>query len=222
MRITIVEDNRPLADGIAKAFEADGHGVDLLHDGAEADSFLAREETDLIILDINLPGKSGLDLLKKLRGRKSQTPVLMLTARDSVQDRISGLDSGADDYLTKPFDLAELKARARALLRRSEKQINETVQIGDLEFDPVGRLITIGGKSLDLPRREFALAEILIAGKDRIISKNQILEHLYGVGGEAEENAVELYIHRLRKRIAGSGAEIKTARGLGYSFREIK
>ncbi|MEP0944032.1 MAG: response regulator transcription factor [Rhizobiaceae bacterium] len=222
MRITIVEDNRPLADGIAKAFEADGHGVDLLHDGAEADSFLAREETDLIILDINLPGKSGLDLLKKLRGRKSQTPVLMLTARDSVQDRISGLDSGADDYLTKPFDLAELKARARALLRRSEKQINESVQIGDLEFDPVGRLITIGGKSLDLPRREFALAEILIAGKDRIISKNQILEHLYGVGGEAEENAVELYIHRLRKRIAGSGAEIKTARGLGYSFREVK
>ena len=222
MRITIVEDNRALADGIAKAFEADSHGVNQLHDGGDADHFLATEETDLIILDINLPGKSGLEVLRRLRERKSQTPVLMLTARDAVQDRISGLDSGADDYLTKPFDLAELKARARALLRRSQKQISETIRVGELEFDPAGRLITIGGKSLDLPRREYALAEILIAGKDRIISKNQILEHLYGVGAETEENAVELYIHRLRKRIAGSGAEIKTARGLGYSFREAK
>ena len=222
MRITIVEDNRTLADGLAKAFEADGHGVDQLYDGDEADHFLKSERPDLIVLDINLPGNSGLEVLRELRRRNSQIPVLLLTARDAVSDKIDGLDSGADDYLTKPFDLAELMARARALLRRSDKQISETVQVGTLEFDPLSRLIRVSGQTIDLPRREYALAEILITAKDRIISKSQILEHLYGVGAEIEESTVELYIHRLRKRIAGSGAEIKTARGLGYCFRETK
>ncbi len=220
MRIAIVEDNEPLADGIAKAFEADGHGVDVLHDGEGAEQFLREEEPHLIILDINLPRKSGLDILKGLRSSGQQTPVLLLTARANTHDKVSGLDLGADDYLTKPFELSELKARARALLRRSEKQIDEVLIAGKLTFDAVARQILIDGVDLELPRREYALAEVLIRGRDRIISKAQIIDHLYGTGAEVDEATVELYIHRLRKRLKGSGTEIKTARGLGYCFRE--
>ncbi len=222
MRIAIVEDNQPLADGIAKSFRADGHGVDAIYHGADADQFLQLEPTDLIILDINLPGVSGLQILKNLRQRKIQTPVLLLTARATLTDKVDGLDLGADDYLEKPFDLAELKARARALLRRADRQITTVINVGHLEFDPTARQIKISGETIELPRREYALAEILINGKDRIISKHQILDHLYGLDSDVDEKTVELYIHRLRKRIAGSGAEIKTARGLGYSFRSVK
>ena len=222
MRILIVEDNHPLADGIAKSFRADGHGVDTIYDGREADQYLSQESADLIILDINLPGLSGLQILKNLRQRNTQTPVLLLTARAKLTDKVDGLDLGADDYLEKPFDLAELRARARALMRRVDKQLNDVIRLGQLEFDPVARQIKINDQPLDIPRREYALAEILINGRDRIISKQQILDHLYGLDSEVDEKAVELYINRLRKRIAGSGAEIKTARGLGYSFRLAK
>ena len=222
MHIAIVEDNRPLADGLAKAFESEGHGVDVIYSGDDAYSFLSRQQVDLIILDVNLPGKSGLEILKSLRQQHVSTPVLMLTARSTLTDKVDGLDLGADDYLEKPFDLDELKARARALLRRSNKGLRSVIKIGQLEFDPDARQLKINGTVLELPRREYALAEILIQGKDRIISKNQILDHLYGMGTDTEENTVELYVHRLRKRIAGSGTEIKTARGLGYCFRQIK
>lgn len=222
MRIVIVEDNQPLADGLAKSFRADGHGVDVLYRGDEAEQFLQREMADLLVIDINLPGLSGLEILKNLRRRKNQTPVLLLTARATLTDKVDGLDLGADDYLEKPFDLDELKARARALLRRSGKQISEVVTIGNLEFDSAARQIKINDELKEMPRREYALAEILISNKDRIISKQKILDHLYGLDAEVDEKTVELYIHRLRKRIAGSGTEIKTARGLGYSFRQIK
>lgn len=222
MRVLIVEDNHPLADGIAKSFRADGHGVDVIYDGEEADQYLSHDSADLIILDINLPGMSGLQVLKKFRERNKQTPVLLLTARATLTDKVDGLDLGADDYLEKPFDLAELKARARALLRRADKKINEVIRVGQLEFDPMARQLKINNEQIDLPRREYALAEILINSKDRVISKQQILDHLYGLGSEVDEKIVELYIHRLRKRIAGSGVEIKTARGLGYSFRLAK
>ncbi len=222
LRILIVEDNHPLADGIAKSFRTDGHGVDVIYHGTEADQYLNRESADLIILDINLPGLSGLQVLRNLRRKNVQTPVLLLTARATLTDKVDGLDLGADDYLEKPFDLAELKARARALMRRADKRINEVIRVGQLEFDPIARRIKINNEQIDLPRREYALAEILINGRDRIISKHQILDHLYGLGSEVDEKTVELYIHRLRKRIAGSGAEIKTARGLGYSFRLVK
>jgi two-component system OmpR family response regulator len=222
VRIVIVEDNQPLADGLAKSFRADGHGVDVLYRGDEAEQFLQREMADLLVIDINLPGLSGLEILKNLRRRKNQTPVLLLTARATLTDKVDGLDLGADDYLEKPFDLDELKARARALLRRSGKQISEVVTIGNLEFDSAARQIKINDELKEMPRREYALAEILISNKDRIISKQKILDHLYGLDAEVDEKTVELYIHRLRKRIAGSGTEIKTARGLGYSFRQIK
>ena len=222
MRIAIIEDNKPLSDGIAVAFKSDGHGVDQLFDGNAAEDFLSSEITDLVILDINLPQKSGLEVLKGLRSRKVQTPVLLLTARDALDDKIKGLDLGADDYLTKPFDLAELKARARALMRRSDRQIQKTISTGRLIFDIASRSVQFNGIELDLPRREYALAEFLVQNKGRILSKTQILDHLYGAGAEIDEATVELYIHRLRKRIVDSGVEIKTARGLGYCLREVE
>lgn len=221
MRIVVVEDNRTLADGIAKAFKDEGHGVDEIHDGNDALDFLLNEKVDLIILDINLPGCSGLEVLKGLRRNKNQTPVLLLTARDTMDDKIDGLDLGADDYLTKPFDLNELKARARALLRRSDKQFSDVLIFGEIEFDADARQIKIAGKLIELPRREFALAEILMTRNGRVISKQQIINHLYGTDTDVEDSAVELYIHRLRKKIGTHSAEIKTIRGLGYCFRPL-
>jgi len=183
--------------------------------------FLKRETVDLVILDINLPGASGLEVLASLRAAKIHTPVLILTASSTLTDKVDGLDLGADDYLTKPFDLAELKARARALLRRSDKSISDVRVFGNLEFDANARQIKVHGNLLDLPRREYALAEILITRNGHVISKQQIIEYLYGVGADVEDSTVELYIHRLRKKIAGTGTEIKTVRGLGYCFREV-
>lgn len=219
MRIAVVEDNRPLADGIAKAFQAEGHGVDLLHEGGGAADFLNSENHDLIILDVNLPGSSGLEILSALRVASNQTPVMFLTARDETGDKVAGLDLGADDYLTKPFELAELLARARALLRRADKEISPKIQVGKLEFDSTARQVTNDGNTVDLPRREYSLFEILVNSKGGVVSKTQILDHLYGTGADVEEAAVELYIHRLRKKLTGSGTEIKTVRGLGYCFR---
>ena len=155
MRILIVEDNRPLADGLAKSFRADGQGVDVLYRGDEADHFLKQESADLLIIDINLPGLSGLELLKNLRKRRVQTPVLLLTARTTLTDKVDGLDLGADDYLEKPFDLDELKARSRALLRRSGKHINDVITVGELEFDPAARRIKINGQLAEMPRTSF-------------------------------------------------------------------
>lgn len=219
MRIAVVEDNRPLADGIAKAFEAEGHGVDLLYEGAGAAEFLNSEKHDLIVLDVNLPGRSGLEILGDIRRSSNQTPVMFLTARDETGDKVAGLDLGADDYMTKPFELAELLARARALMRRADKEISTKLHLGKIKFDPSAKQITNDGDVIDLPRREYSLFEILINSKGGVVSKTQILDHLYGTGADVEEAAVELYIHRLRKKLSDSGTEIKTVRGLGYCFR---
>lgn len=220
MRIAVIEDNLMLADGISRAFERDGHGVDRLHDGHDALIFLQQETVDLIILDINLPTLSGLEILAELRRAEKSTPVLLLTARSSLDDKIAGLDIGADDYLTKPFELVELQARARALLRRSEKAVVNTIQCGDLVFDRQSRQMTCAGVLLGLPRRELALAELLMQRIGHVYSKHQIIEHLYGTGADVEDGAAELYISRLRKRLASAGIEIKTLRGLGYCMRE--
>ncbi len=219
MRIVVVEDNLALADGISRAFESDGHGVDRIHDGETASTFLAGEDIDLVILDINLPGKSGLEVLKDLRANSKSTPVLMLTARGEIDDKIRGLDHGADDYMTKPFDLSELQARARALLRRSDREIVSTLSLGDVRLDLGARQLQVAGVVLDLPRREIALAEALMKRREQVISKEQIIEHLYGSGAEVDDGAVELYVHRLRKQLVRSNVEIKTLRGLGYTMR---
>lgn len=220
MRISIVEDNEVLADGIARAFKQDGHGVDELHRGRSAIDFILQEDIDLVILDINLPDISGFEVLREIRRHKKDIPVLMLTARSETSDKIDGLDAGADDYLSKPFDLDELKARARALYRRRGKDQFNLVRLKGLEFDLTRRRLSVAGTALELPRREFALVELLIGRVDQVVSKAQIIDHLYGSGSEVEESTVEIYVHRLRKRLQGSGVEIKTLRGLGYCLQE--
>lgn len=219
MRILVVEDNEVLADGIAKAFRFDGHGVDEVHTGNLAIDFLKQEQIDLVILDINLPDISGLEVLKCIRNEKMDMPVLMLTARAEQSDKIIGLDAGADDYLTKPFDLDELKARARALLRRRAREQVNVLGMGDLQFDTNTRQLKIDEQEIDLPRKELSLVELLLHRGEQVVSKQQILDHLYGAGAETEESTVEIYIHRLRKRLSESQVEIRTLRGLGYCLR---
>lgn len=222
MRITVVEDNEILADGIARSFKQDGHGVDQLHRGQAAIDFIVQEDVDLVILDINLPDISGLVVLVEIRRHKKDIPVLMLTARSEIEDKIKGLDAGADDYLTKPFDLDELKARVRALFRRRSKNQVQSIVIGRLEFDLTGRRLLLDGMEAELPRKEFALLELLIGRSDQVVSKPQIIDHLYGSGSDVEDSTVEIYVHRLRKKLSSSGVEIRTLRGLGYCLQESR
>ncbi len=220
MRIAIVEDNQALASAVAAALSDEGHGVDVISDGDEAGLFLTREKPDLVILDINLPGKSGLEVLAELRAAGSALPVILLTARSETEDRVGGLDKGADDYLVKPFDTAELLARVRALLRRRAGSDRLETRIGELVFDQVARRVFRDGKAVDLPRREYALLELFANRVGQVVSKEQILDHLYGTGSDAEAAAAELYVHRLRKRFADCGFTIRTFRGLGYCLEE--
>ena len=220
MRIAVIEDNQALAGAVAAALSDEGHGVDVIADGEAASLFLAGEKPDLVILDINLPGKSGLEILSELRARGSSLPVIMLTAQAQTKDRVAGLDRGADDYLVKPFDIAELLARVRALLRRSASSDSLETRVGDLVFDQVARRVFRDGKPIDLPRREFALLELFANRLGQVVSKEQILDHLYGSGSDAEAAAAELYVHRLRKRFTDCGFTIRTFRGLGYCMEE--
>ena len=217
MRIAVIEDNKTLANGIAYRLRDVGHAVDVLHDGEEAAAFLAREGADLIILDINLPGQNGLEVLRESRRQGNDAPVLLLTARGDTDDRVAGLDAGADDYLVKPFEMAELEARIRALARRRNLHYGARQKIGStLEFDRDARRVFANGEDLNLSRRELAAFECLVERRGRLVSKSDLTEHLYGVGAEVEDTAVEVHISRLRKRLQGCGVAIKTARGLGY------
>ena len=223
LRIAVVEDNRGLGDAIADALRDEGHGVDRLHDGAEADTFLAREDVDLVVLDINLPGRTGLEVLAAMRRRGAYPPVLLVTARDALDDKLAGLDGGADDYLVKPFEMKELLARARVLLRRAMTGPGEreapALRVGDVSLDPLARRVSVNGAPIDLTRREMALAELFITRAGHVVSKAQILDHLYGAGSMVEDGAAELAVHRLRKRLAHASVEIRTLRGLGYALR---
>ena len=216
MRIAVIEDNQTLAKAIAYRLRDLGHAVDVLHDGDEADAFLASEGADLVVLDIYLPGQSGIDVLRQLRARGMGTPVILLTARGETEDRVAGLDAGADDYLVKPFDMDELAARIRALSRRRALEYGAEEKIGSLVFDRSARRLSLVGEPLDLPRRELAVFECLLDRRGRLVSKSQLTDHVYGVGADVEESAVEPHISRLRKRLAPHGVSIKTARGLGY------
>jgi two-component system, OmpR family, response regulator len=215
MRILLVEDDKILADALNRALTQAAYAVDVVGTGELADAALAVQAYDLAILDIGLPGLSGLEVLQRLRARRSVMPVLMLTAFDTLQDRVKGLDLGADDYLAKPFDLPELEARVRALLRRGTAA-TPVLQHGLLRFDTVGRRVFHDKKAIELSPRELAVQELLLLREGRVVSKEHIVNHLYGWGDEVGANAIEVYVYRLRKKLEPLGCEIRTVRGMGY------
>jgi len=215
MRILVVEDDKVLSDVLTRALSQAAHAVDLAATGEEADRALSCAAYDLAILDIGLPGLSGLDVLRRLRERRSTMPVLMLTALDRLEDRVRGLDLGADDYLAKPFDLPELEARVRALLRRGSNS-TPWLEHGALRFDTVGRRVFHDGKPLELSPRELAVLELLLMREGRVVSKEQMVNHLYGWADEVGDNAIEVHVYRLRRKLEPLGCEIRTVRGMGY------
>lgn len=218
MRITLVEDNSSLAKGIAYRLQDVGHAVDILDDGLQAQQILKSDNSDLIILDINLPGIDGLSLLKELRGRGDLRPVILLTARAETEDRVVGLDAGADDYLIKPFEMAELEARVRALLRRRATPQQQVRKVGALDFDVASRQLISGDREITIPRRELSVLECLILADGRLISKSALIDHCYGTGADVEDSVVEVHVSRLRSRLKDFGIQIKSQRGLGYQL----
>ena len=220
MRILVAEDDAILADAVQRSLRQAGYAVDWVKNGLEADAALDTDEFDLLILDLGLPRKSGLEVLKRLRGRDSRLPVLILTALDGVNDRVRGLDAGADDYLAKPFDLAELEARARALTRRGMAGGPTLLRHGPLSYDQVGRVARVNGEALELSAREISLLEIFLRRAGRLVSKDQLVSHLCEWGEEVSPNAIEVYVHRLRRKLEACGVRIVTVRGLGYSLEK--
>ena len=218
MRIVLIEDNQSLAAGIAYRLQDLGHSVDQLGDGLASDEFLRGGGGDLVILDINLPRMDGLTLLRAMRARGDGRPVLLLTARSETQARVEGLDAGADDYLVKPFAMAELEARVRALSRRLERDHRPALQLGPLVFDLDGRTVHISGVAQDLPRREVSVLESLLLADGRTVPKHDLLDHVYGTGADVEESAIEVHVSRLRKRLKPHGLTIRARRGLGYAI----
>ncbi|MEI6737397.1 MAG: response regulator transcription factor [Pseudomonadota bacterium] len=220
MRILIAEDDESLAAALMSSLHRMGYVVDCVRTGEEANRATASVEFNLIILDIGLPKMNGLEVLKRLRARESNVPVLILTALDRVQDRVRGLDLGADDYLSKPFALNEMEARVRALTRRGHAGSATLMRHGDLTFDRVGKVAEIHGVTLDLSAREIALLEIFLQRVGRIVSKELLVEHLCEWGEEVSANAIEVYVHRLRRKLGAGGVEIVTVRGLGYRIEK--
>jgi len=216
MRILLVEDDLILADGIAHALRSSGHAVDCVATGPDADAALAAQGYELVVLDVELPKFDGFEVLRRLRRRKSSTPVLVLTARDAVHDRIRGLDLGADDYLTKPFEMGELHARIRALGRRARGAAEDRIVLGRLEVDVKGKRAFVDGAGIDLSAREFAVLELLAARVGRVVSKDAVIASLYQWESEVSANAIEIYVHRLRRKLQDLGVGIRTVRGLGY------
>ncbi len=216
MRILIAEDDPVLADGLSRSLRAVGYAVDVVATGEAADSALAAQSFDLVILDLGLPRLSGLEVLRRLRARSASVPVLILTAADGVEQRVRGLDLGADDYMAKPFALSELEARVRALTRRALGGAQNMLKHGALKLDQAGRIATINDQPIDLSARELGLLETLLGRPGRLVSKEQLVDHLCEWGEEVSNNAIEVYVHRLRKKLEPGGIRIVTVRGLGY------
>jgi two-component system, OmpR family, response regulator len=216
LRILIAEDDPSIADGLQRTLRKAGHAVDWATTGGEADAALGSQEFDLLILDISLPKLSGFEVLKRLRARDSRLPVLILTALDSVNDRVRGLDAGADDYLVKPFQFAELEARARALTRRAMPGASTLVRHGRLSFDQAGRAAELDGARLELSARELALLELFLQRPGQLVRKEQLVHHVCEWGEEVSSNAIEVYVHRLRKKLLPGEVKISTVRGVGY------
>ncbi len=224
MRILYVEDEKALADITAKRLKQEGYSVDYCGDGREAEDYIDACDYDLAILDIMLPGQSGIDLLRYIRRRKKSAQVLMLTAKDSVEDRVDGLDAGADDYLVKPFSYEELSARLRALLRRNSEEKGAERKIADLTLDTARRSVRRGDMDIELTTKEYALLEYLLVNRDHVLTRNQIIEHVWSFDFESDSNIVDVYIRYLRRKIDQPFAIklIHTIRGSGYVLKEPK
>jgi two-component system OmpR family response regulator len=220
MRILVAEDDPSLAEALMRSLRQAGYAVDCAKNGEEADAALEVNEFDVLILDIGLPKKSGLEVLRRLRARNSKVPVLILTARGGLNDRVAGLDAGADDYLAKPFELAELAARVRALTRRGMAGGSALISHGALTYDQIGRVARVNGEPIELSAREVSLLEILLQRAERLVSKDQLVNHLCEWGEEVSGNAIEVYVHRLRKKLEPGGVRIVNVRGLGYTLEQ--
>jgi two-component system response regulator TctD len=219
MRILLIEDHVELSRWLTKALQDAHWSVECAMNGADADSLLHTQQYALVILDLSLPKMDGLEVLTRLRARGSKTPVLILTARGGLQDRVQGLNLGADDYLAKPFELVELEARVKALLRRAQGGEAPIYRCGALQFDTVSRMFSYGNATLALTPREHAVLEVLISRTGRVISKEKLFDEVFSLVDDANPDAIEIYIHRLRKKLRRPDAEavaITTLRGLGY------
>ena len=221
MRILLVEDDQLLGDGISTGLKENNYTVDWVRDGNDALNAMKYEHFDIIILDLGLPKKDGIEVLTQARLNKVSTPVIILTARDTIEDRVAGLDAGADDYLTKPFELKELCARIRACQRRVSAAVNSEICIGDLKLDTAGHKMYIKDIEVNLSRREFALLYKLVEMPGKVISRDILTQSIYGWGDDVDSNAIEVHIHNLRKKI-GDTLKIKTIRGVGYIIEENK
>ena len=218
MRILLVEDDPLLGDGLQAALRLEGYAVDWLQDGGTAMAALRSDTFDLIILDLGLPVMPGLEVLDKLRSLDIPTPVLILTAQDATADRVRGLDSGADDYLVKPFDIDELAARLRVLSRRQPGRADPVIRHADIELNPATHEVRVGGQMIAIARREFSLLHLLLQNVGQVVSKPRLVESLYGWDEDVESNTLEVYIHHLRRKLGKQS--IKTIRGVGYMIPE--
>jgi two-component system response regulator QseB len=216
MRILLVEDDPMIGEAVRDGLRLEGYTVDWVRDGKAAETALATEDFALALLDLGLPRKDGLDVLKSLRARKGSIPVLVITARDTVKDRIAGLDSGADDYLVKPFDLDELAARVRALIRRSAGRPEPLIECGAVTINPATRDVTVNGTPVSLSAKEYALLTALTERPGIVLSRSQLEDRLYGWGEEVGSNAVEVHIHNLRRKLGED--VIRNVRGVGYTI----
>jgi two-component system OmpR family response regulator len=221
MRILLAEDDNVLADGLTRSLRQAGYATDCVKNGLEADSALSAQDFDLLILDLGLPKLSGLEVLQRLRARDSRLPVLILTAGDSIEQRVKGLDLGADDFMAKPFALSELEARVRALTRRGAGGGPTVIKHGPLSYDQVGRIAYMNDHMLELSARELGVLEVLLQRSGRLVSKEQLVDHLCQWSEEVSNNAIEVYVHRLRKKIEVGGIRIATVRGLGYCLEKF-
>jgi DNA-binding response OmpR family regulator len=223
MHVLVVEDEPRVADLVKRALEHDQHRVDLAADGTDGLAMAAEGTFDAVVLDILLPGINGIEVCRRLRSAKVHTPVLMLTARDAVEQRVEGLDAGADDYLTKPFAIAELQARVRALGRRRAEVENEILQTGRLTMDRARHEVRMGASLINLGPKEFMLLELMLRNKGRILSRQQILDSVWGYDYATESNIVDLYVHYLRSKVDKPHGEklIRTVRGVGYGIEDI-
>jgi two-component system copper resistance phosphate regulon response regulator CusR len=221
VRVLVVEDDRKVAAFLQHGLQQEGYAVDVLHDGAEAEHQAACIDYDAAVLDLMLPGRSGLQLLRELRSRKSDLPVLVVTAKSSLDERVAGLDAGADDYMVKPFALAEVSARLRALLRRGQPR-HIRLRVSDLELDPVTRIVTRGGRRIELRPKEYAVLEFLMRNSHRPVTKSLIIEHVWDIHFDSISNVVEVHINSLRHKIESEFATplIHTVRGVGYMLSD--